>query len=68
MNLDRGLIKQQAKQLIQNNTLKLFVISIVVSLCFSAISGGVSIIVGINEIIHGISPFSVFRDELWNYG
>ncbi|MDE6659938.1 MAG: DUF975 family protein, partial [Eubacterium sp.] len=68
MNLDRRLIKQQAKQLIQNNTLKLFVISIVISFCLSAVSGGVSIIVGINEIIHGTSPFSVFSDEFGNYG
>ncbi len=35
MKLNRALIKQQAKQLIKNNVLKLFAISIVVSLCVS---------------------------------
>ena len=68
MNLNRGLIKQQAKQLIQNNTLKLFAITIVVSLCFTAISGGLNTIIAINNILHGTSPFSVFSDDYGNYG
>lgn len=67
MNLNRGLIKQQAKQLIQNNVLKLFVISFVVSLCLSAISGGIRITIDINKIINGDSIFSVFQDNFDNY-
>lgn len=68
MDLNRGLIKQQAKQLIQNNTLKLFAISIVISLCFSAISGGISIVVNFNNILHGTYPFSIFSEDHGNYG
>lgn len=67
MNLNRGLIKQQAKQLMQNNVLKLFVIQIVVVFCMSAVSGALSGIVNIYNIINGSSIFSIFNDDYFNY-
>ncbi len=67
MKLDRGLIKQQAKQLIQNNVLKLFAVSIIVSLCMSAISGGISIVVNAYNIANGNSIFSIFREDFDDY-
>ncbi len=38
MNLDRGLIKQQAKTLIKGKVMKLFVVSFIVSICISLIT------------------------------
>lgn len=38
MNLDRGLIKQQAKMLIKGKVMKLFVVSFIVSICVSLIA------------------------------
>ncbi|MDE5996543.1 MAG: DUF975 family protein [Eubacterium sp.] len=67
MNLNRGLIKQQAKQLIQNNVLKLFAVSIIVSFCISAVSGGINIVYRINNIINGSSPFSIFKEDFDDY-
>lgn len=43
MNLDRGLIKAQAKELIKGKVMKLFIIMFVIQLCFSAIPGILSI-------------------------
>lgn len=63
MNLNRALIKQQAKQLIQNNVLKLFAISFVVFFITSAVSGGVSIYTNVRNFLYGSSPFSIFRDD-----
>ena len=40
MNLNRGLIKQQAKQLINGNVFKLFFICLIVYLCMSALTLG----------------------------
>ena len=40
MNLNRGLIKQQAKQLINGNVFKLFFICFIVYLCMSALTLG----------------------------
>ena len=67
MNLNRALIKQQAKQLIQNNVLKLFAISFVVFFVTSAVSGGVSIYTNVRNFLYGSSPFSIFRDDYNDY-
>lgn len=67
MKLDRGLIKQQAKQLMQNNVLKLFAVSIIVSFCLSAVSGGINIIVNVYNIANGNSIFSIFREDFDDY-
>ncbi|MCC8016504.1 MAG: DUF975 family protein [Clostridiales bacterium] len=37
MNLDRGLIKRQAKELVRNKVMKLFLTSFVISLCISIV-------------------------------
>lgn len=39
MNLDRGLIKQQARALIKDKVMKLFITSFVVSIAIMAIGG-----------------------------
>jgi len=44
MNLDRGLIKAQAKELIKGKVMKLFITMFVIQLCFSAIPGIIGII------------------------
>ena len=50
MYLNRALIKRQAKDLIKGNVLKLFVISLAVSVCVYLISG----------IISGVSAYNTF--------
>lgn len=55
MNLNRGLIKSQAKQLIKNKVFKLFLVFFVVSFCVSFISGTCNAALRIYASTHGIS-------------
>lgn len=55
MNLDRGLIKQQAKTLIKGKVMKLFVVSFIVSICISliaSVSAGISAVAGSYSVIN----------------
>ncbi|MCH5317576.1 MAG: DUF975 family protein [Eubacterium sp.] len=60
MYLKRSLIKSQAKQLIKGNVFKLFVITLIVSLCVSFVSGVVSVISNYNIISTWSELFRAF--------
>lgn len=56
MNLDRGLIKQQAKALMKGKVMKLFVTAFVISIC-------VSLIASVGAVISAsISSYSIIND------
>ena len=60
MNLDRPLIKLQARQLIKDKVLKLFAIQIIIMLCVSAASIVSSGIMQIYFVTHGTSVFDQY--------
>lgn len=66
MNLNRPLIKQQAKQLMQNNVLKLFAISFIVSICVSAIADVCSVAINIKNIGNGFPAFQEYYNDFNN--
>lgn len=55
MNLDRGLIKSQAKELIKGKVMKLFLTVFIVQLCIAVVP---SALMGIGNIANG-KPFSI---------
>lgn len=59
MKLDRGLIKNQARALIKNKVMKLFLTIFIVSLCSSAITG---VSAGISAFMNTKSIFEDFDD------
>ncbi len=69
MNLDRGLIKQQAKALMKGKVMKLFVTTFVISICVSliaSIGAGISAAAGtfsvLNETNHYVEDYDYFDD------
>lgn len=77
MNLNRSLIKRQARDLIKGNVFKLFLITFIVSLCVSLVSGVISGISGyrnalrwssfINDFTNGGDFGGNFEDYFENY-
>lgn len=73
MYLNRSLIKRQAKDLIKGNVFKLFLISFIVTLCVSLISGAISGIAGYrnalrwSSFLDAFSKSENFEDYLENY-
>ncbi len=66
MNLDRPLIKLQARQLIKDKVLKLFAIQIIIMLCVSLASIVSSGIMQIYFVTHGTSVFDQY-DDYYDY-
>ncbi|MDE7124500.1 MAG: DUF975 family protein [Eubacterium sp.] len=67
MNLDRPLIKLQARQLIKDKVIKLFVIQFIIALCISFVSGICSGIMQIYYLTHGSSIFEQYEDMFDDY-
>lgn len=63
MNLDRGLIKRQAKELIRGKVMKLFVVYFIISLCVSLVSSiGGGLMVYYNSQYPSSYPYGNFFD------
>ncbi len=67
MNLDRPLIKLQARQLIKDKVLKLFAIQIIIVLCVSLASIVSSGIMQIYFVTHGYDVFESYEDMYDDY-
>lgn len=76
MNLDRGLIKQQAKALMRGKVMKLFVTSFVISICISLIAsigagisaaaGSLSIMNDTNYYVEDYDHFNGFNEDAFD--
>lgn len=66
MNLDRSLIKQQARTIIKNKVMKLFLTFFIVTLCISAINIAVSVVSNVYNM-RSMSNYSDFFDDYDDY-
>lgn len=67
MKLDRGLIKQQARTLIKDKVMKLFITSFIVTICFAVVVGGLYV-AAVDSVSDTFDDLYDSFGELYDYG